>query len=153
MNKQLRDPNKEIIPILTYRYALSNKDGNIESFVKSCNIDFINKTLNISLYEVIYKGEMLVNEWLLNISQENLILTVFDKFRNPIYKCTFSGLILLSDKSYFDYDKTDISTRDIILSYKSITKEYLYDKSADIPSKTNDNYEVLNFIKAIDIPL
>lgn len=122
---KLGDPS--LVFVRKFRFLLK---GNYldKNFVNKVSVDYQNKTLSFSYYEVYEKispftTEIPIHKWgkLMeeNPTKEQLTLTKYDGCGNELYKEVFSGLKVLGQKSDSAYADSDASTRDFVLSYET----------------------------------
>lgn len=89
------------------------------------------KTLKITIIDCITSTdgewqEMPIFTFLNNLHDETLVLTTLDGCGNPIHEHYFKGVDLVNWSSEFDYNKTDVSTLILTLSYKEFERKFVY---------------------------
>ncbi len=123
--------DRNLIFIRTFRYTISAKNLP-EHLTKNLSIDYLNKTIGLSIYEISEgnkpKHNIQVHKWLENVNKP-LTITTYDGCGNPIYQMVLKGLKLLSRTSEFNYSVSDITTQEIKLSFNEY--KFKYEKNAD----------------------
>lgn len=91
-------------------------------------IDWTAKSILISAYEYILDGLITIHEWADAMEagkypDETLTLITLDGCGKELYRRVFKGLRIKQRKNTFNYDTSDVSTHDIILTYDELEKQ------------------------------
>lgn len=106
-----------------FRFVLKSlKYPGIEYWVRSIKTDFINKKLDIQIYDDL-KG--CVYNWLNGTewNEDTLTITHFDGCGNELYLLTFSGVELIANATVHDYDNSNILTYSVAVCFKKVDRK------------------------------
>jgi hypothetical protein len=112
-------------------------------FVHSIELDLKEKLIVINIYEIVEDNDKInAHEWADNMQEENypgetLTLLVLDGAGSELYSRKFSRLKVVGRKNWFDYDKSDASLTEVMLSYKMAE----YTGPTDVKHKWHENME------------
>lgn len=91
-----------------------------EHAVKRINFDFANNTMQIEAYEVVVDGKINIQDWVDSKLPDVLVFTTYDGCGVAIYSYEISDYLIVSDTSDFDYESSEVSTRNITVQYKHL---------------------------------
>jgi hypothetical protein len=105
----------------TFRWLLSSKNyPNIQLWMKQVNIDYLNKVLDIQVYDDAAGG---VFSWLeSNHTEDKLTMAHLDVTQIPFCTSEFSNLMLTSHTAAYDYAKSDVLTHFVKIKYGSVVR-------------------------------
>jgi hypothetical protein len=102
---------------INYRWLLSI-DNEENYMVKNVKIDHVNKKIYTKLYDGMF-GDQTTFEWINKISKgKTLKLTNFDECGSEIYSINFHELTVIKHDTFYSYDSSEISIRDVGISYE-----------------------------------
>lgn len=142
--------NPNLIFARQFRWTLKGKYLQ-DHWNKSVNIQYTDKTINLSAYEVFMEdGTIPIHVWAEGMEKgefkdESLILTTFDGCGYPLYAYKFIGIKLKSRHSDFDYRSSDVSYHKITLTFDKYRKHQ--STESYFPLKKEEKAEV-NFLNA-----
>jgi hypothetical protein len=109
-----------------FRWTLSGKKLS-ESFVQKVAFDFVARTVAFEVIEAWTPEKGIeIQSWLeSNLSNEVLTFTTYDGCGKSIYQYEINKITLLANKSDFDYESSEVSTRKIVIFYENIIRSEL----------------------------
>jgi len=118
---------RDTIFVRKFRWTLKSNTLS-EYAISNVKFDFINKTIEFKAIEAFFNQDgqlvMSLHDWLdSDLSKETLIFNTLDGCGDMLYEYKFTGLKLLEDKQNFDYADSDVSAREIKLTYE-LKKRY-----------------------------
>jgi len=136
--------------IFVRKFRWTIKGDHLEEWwIKSADIDWGEQQIKLQAYETWLKpGRVAALEWIEGMREkkwpkESMSLTTFDGCGNELYEYTFNGIKLLKDKSNFDYDSSDVSTRNITLGYSKSHWVVAQEKERTEIDELKDQVDVL----------
>lgn len=117
----------EIVFVRKFRFILGSVNFDPHC-IYSLEIDWTAKSILISAYEYILDGLIPIHEWADameagNYPEETLTLITVDGCGLELYRRVFKGLKIQRRKNTFNYNTSDVSTHDIILTYDEMEKQ------------------------------
>lgn len=115
-----------------FRWIVSADHFSETAVFRSVKVSCLKKQIELNAHEIIIKKDnqwedISIFHWLKHITpEEKLTFTTYDGCGQPLYSCVYSGLELLGADMSFDYGSSDVSTLDIVLSYKEVERKCLY---------------------------
>lgn len=123
-----------ILFVRDFRFVLKGKYLS-ESFNKAVQVDYANKELTVSIYEVCEKptGEIHAHTWADKLESgeykdEELHLTTYDGCGNELYSRCFQGLKIVKRKNGFDYSSSEAACHVVSLSFEKYEKKPTTDR-------------------------
>ena len=115
--------DKNIYIIKKNRFTLSGATLP-EMFVKSVDINFIKKTLEVELYGVCDKGVFPCHDWLdeFKNNSEDFVLTIWDGYGVKLFKYLFHVPKLKDRTESFNYDDTDELIITSVFSFNEVER-------------------------------
>jgi hypothetical protein len=127
---ELGEPNLTFVR--KFRFLL-NLEGLGDQWIKKVKIDWVNKVMNLEVYEVYTDGKVPVLEWLKNHGKSGSLAT-YDGCGKALYAFKFNGLWITERNSDFDYAVSDESTMKITMAFDSYEQIDLAEKKIAEPA-------------------
>ena len=111
-----------------------------ESFAINVKIDYFNKTLTFSYYDVVLGNQgMHALKWASKVAnrenpKEELVFKTFDGLGRVLYQVVFSDLRIVGHTSDFDYSSSEAATQNIIVNFRQADAK-LFCNLADFQSQ------------------
>lgn len=109
-----------------FRFLLTPKTRpELQYFFRNIEINYAWKSLELQIYDTT-GGE--THNWVQFLCEndakkhEELKLVVLDGCGVPLYRYTFSGLVVVAHDLKFDYEKSDVATHTILLEFKDMRR-------------------------------
>jgi hypothetical protein len=114
-----------------FRWTLKSETL-LATSIADFEINHMAKTIEFKAIEVAIDGKINIHDWLDgDMSKEELIFTTFDGCGVAFYQYKFTGLVLMSDKQNFDYSDSDVSKRELKMSYQDKERLKLAEEDDD----------------------
>ncbi len=116
-----------------FRYSIKFDDM-LEQLAKKTKINFVEKTIQISIIEAIFEKHKVqtdyLDEWVYRLQDSSrIVLSNFDGIGNTLYEYIFWNLKLLSDELNFDISSSEGGVRVLKFSFDKYIKDYFYQKN------------------------
>ncbi len=100
------------------------------NFMHDVSFDFVKKRIEMHVLEVVPpdSDKIPVHAWVDQVEKEDLVFTAYDGCGRPIYRYTYSDILIIEDTSEFDYASSDVSTRRVVVSYGKQTYKSLFER-------------------------
>lgn len=148
--------SKDVIFVRQFRWTIGS-DALPEYFTKTVKFDFAKKLIHLGYFEIYhpdYNGEPLQN-WLDGpFKKDTLVFRTYDGSGNLLYEQTFSDLGIVEDSSSFDYSSSEVSTRQLTISYKETSRKNAHSFPREPEVIVNPRETTIDYLNArMTVPL
>lgn len=131
-----------LVFIRQFRFLIDSQHLS-SAFNHSVHIDWSNKMIRLTVYEVFKDGVIPVHQWADAMEKgeypnESFNLMTLDGCGNEIYKKRFTGLTIRNRSNEFSYEKSDVSFHTMLISYDECHDEPTSKNKTTEIKKTND---------------
>lgn len=93
------------------------------SFIKKVKFNFTDQTIDFEAFEVVCDKQINIHDWLnSDLSKEILYFTTYDGCGIPLYTYELSKIVIISDKTCFDYSISDAVIRNLTVKYGKLKR-------------------------------